>query len=317
MTAISEALSDEKLSEMLAGLEGVTPGPWQIGRLGTEDMPHVVDFGPPPKSPYMIVRPGSPAKGGYIGHSAGGVAHADDDSSPANAAHIARCDPDTIRALILELQSLRSGNGGEVRGEAQAIVVAIDELRREEGSTVEILCDNPDFNGQPNNAVIVNADWTRYEDHRVSGHTLRGALENAVAIKKMAIEAGISALSTPPVGAETGEPVAYVERSRLEALARGKTTERGFDVPAITAMLAHPAMGQGYLTDGVPLFAAPPCSDKANVDWVMVPREPTREMWAAMGNVLVGYKNRHHDKVAADLYAAILSASLVSQGAGE
>ena len=43
---------------------------------------------------------------------------------------------------------------------------------------------------------------------------------------------------------------------------------------------------------------------KEEAGWRM-PEEPTREMWAAMGDVLVGYKNRHHDKVAADIYAAI------------
>ncbi len=42
--------------------------------------------------------------------------------------------------------------------------------------------------------------------------------------------------------------------------------------------------------------------------WVMVPVEPTREMWAAMADTLYGYKNRHHDKVAGDLYRAMLSA---------
>ena len=105
------SISDERLNEMLAGLEGVTPGPWYIGQLGTQKMEHVVDFGPPPKSPFMVVRPGTPAKpamGGFTGFSAGGVVHADDDSSPANAAHIARCDPDTIRALLTELQSFRA-----------------------------------------------------------------------------------------------------------------------------------------------------------------------------------------------------------------
>jgi hypothetical protein len=43
--------------------------------------------------------------------------------------------------------------------------------------------------------------------------------------------------------------------------------------------------------------------------FVLVPREPTREMWAAMGNALVGYRQRHHDKVAADLWPAVLAAA--------
>jgi hypothetical protein len=43
--------------------------------------------------------------------------------------------------------------------------------------------------------------------------------------------------------------------------------------------------------------------------FVRVPREPTREMWAAGGNVIVGYKQRHHDKVVADVWSAMLAAA--------
>lgn len=42
--------------------------------------------------------------------------------------------------------------------------------------------------------------------------------------------------------------------------------------------------------------------------FVLVPEEPTREMWAAMADSLYGYKNRHHDKVAGDLYRSMLAA---------
>ena len=41
--------------------------------------------------------------------------------------------------------------------------------------------------------------------------------------------------------------------------------------------------------------------------WVLFPREPSREMWAAMGNALVGYKQRHHDKVAEVLWNSLLA----------
>lgn len=43
--------------------------------------------------------------------------------------------------------------------------------------------------------------------------------------------------------------------------------------------------------------------------YAVVPIEPTREMWAAMADTLYGYKNRHHDKVAGDLYRAMLAAA--------
>lgn len=54
--------------------------------------------------------------------------------------------------------------------------------------------------------------------------------------------------------------------------------------------------------------------------WRLVPVEPTREMWAAMADTLYRYKNRHHDKVAGDLFKAMLSAlpaaPSLSAGAG-
>ena len=41
--------------------------------------------------------------------------------------------------------------------------------------------------------------------------------------------------------------------------------------------------------------------------WRVVPVEPTRAMWAAMGDALVGYKQRHHDRVASQLWNAVLA----------
>lgn len=46
--------------------------------------------------------------------------------------------------------------------------------------------------------------------------------------------------------------------------------------------------------------------------YALVPIEPTREMWAAMADTLYGYKNRHHDKVAGDLYKAMLAAAALA-----
>ena len=43
--------------------------------------------------------------------------------------------------------------------------------------------------------------------------------------------------------------------------------------------------------------------------WMMVPREPTREMWAAGGDAVVGYKQRHHDKVVEQIWSVMLAAS--------
>ena len=40
----------------------------------------------------------------------------------------------------------------------------------------------------------------------------------------------------------------------------------------------------------------------------LVPIVPAREMWAAGADAVVGYKQRHHDKVVADLWGAMLAA---------
>lgn len=59
------------------------------------------------------------------------------------------------------------------------IVRLIDLLRSQEGDDVTILCDNPDFNGQPNCAVLCNGDWTEWKDHRFVGDTVLDALSSA------------------------------------------------------------------------------------------------------------------------------------------
>lgn len=60
-----------------------------------------------------------------------------------------------------------------------------EALRCVEACSVTLLCDNPDFNGQPNNAVECNGDWTDYKDVRFTGDTILGALQSALdALKK-------------------------------------------------------------------------------------------------------------------------------------
>ena len=89
--------------------ERATPGPWQIGRLGDEKMSHVVDFGPPPTSPFMVLLDGTPAKPqmGFTGFGPSGVAHSDDGSSEANAAFIALANPSAILSLIERYEAFR------------------------------------------------------------------------------------------------------------------------------------------------------------------------------------------------------------------
>lgn len=65
------------------------------------------------------------------------------------------------------------------------IVRLINELRANEGNSVTIPCDNPDFNGQPNCAVICNGDWTDWQDKRFAADTLLDALSMAFVESKL------------------------------------------------------------------------------------------------------------------------------------
>lgn len=68
---------------------------------------------------------------------------------------------------------------------AEEIIRLIDLLRADEGDGVTILCDNPDFNGQPNCAVICNGGWTSWEDRRFAADTILDALSMAATEKAL------------------------------------------------------------------------------------------------------------------------------------
>lgn len=65
------------------------------------------------------------------------------------------------------------------------IVRLIDVLRADEGDSVMICCDNPDFNGQPNCAIICNGDWTGWVDRRFAADTLLDTLSMAMTEKML------------------------------------------------------------------------------------------------------------------------------------
>jgi len=55
----------------------------------------------------------------------------------------------------------------------------IETLRAPEGHSVTLMCDNPDFNGQPNCAIEVCGDWTNWHPKRFTGETVLDALRSA------------------------------------------------------------------------------------------------------------------------------------------
>lgn len=56
----------------------------------------------------------------------------------------------------------------------------VEQLRAAEGHSVEILCDNPDFNGQPNCKVLCCGGWTDWHNELFTGNTIDEALGNAL-----------------------------------------------------------------------------------------------------------------------------------------
>lgn len=57
----------------------------------------------------------------------------------------------------------------------------IDALTDGEGDTVTFCCSNPDFNGLPDECVIVNASWTNWRDRDFRADTRQACLEMALA----------------------------------------------------------------------------------------------------------------------------------------
>ena len=75
-------------------------------------------------------------------------------------------DPSTIAARLSEAQRESAGFRRISDAEAVEIWRAIETLTEGEGNSVNVLCPNPDFNGQPNYAIECNGDWTDWRDRR-------------------------------------------------------------------------------------------------------------------------------------------------------
>jgi hypothetical protein len=67
--------------------------------------------------------------------------------------------------------------------DALRTVALIDAIRADEGNTVTLICSNPDFNGQPNEAIKVSTFWKNdsglWGDRRFAGDTVLDCLRTA------------------------------------------------------------------------------------------------------------------------------------------
>lgn len=76
---------------------------------------------------------------------------------------------DDVARIAKGLHPAALNSLGEKRisdSDAVEIWRAIEVLTDDEGSTVMVLCPNPDFNGQPNFAIECNGAWTGWNDRR-------------------------------------------------------------------------------------------------------------------------------------------------------
>lgn len=65
-----------------------------------------------------------------------------------------------------------------------AILEMIDQLRADEGSSVELVSDNADFNGLPDRAIVVSGDWTDWEPRTFRADLIVDCLALAIAAKR-------------------------------------------------------------------------------------------------------------------------------------
>ena len=109
----------------------------------------------------------------------GGNIFGSPDSSVGPATRSVRQDAFAKADAILALAPQERGT------RETEIVRLIEVLRSDEGDSVTILCDNPDFNGQPNCAIVCNGDWTGWVDKRFAADSVLDALSMAMVEKSL------------------------------------------------------------------------------------------------------------------------------------
>ena len=94
------------------------------------------------------------------------------------------CNPEMVsRAVGGSGATDHTANPGD---RAREKLDLIEVLRGDESVALTLFCDNPDFNGQPNSAVEINAAWTSWVTERFTGDTLLDALRSAHAAMETA-----------------------------------------------------------------------------------------------------------------------------------
>jgi len=100
-------MTNEQIETWIASLDGVTPGPWQVEQSTIGGFTYGKAWITPVDPDYMLPITGSGGAMSWTREIVEGQIH---DNNDVNAAHIARCDPDTIRAVLTELLELRAEN---------------------------------------------------------------------------------------------------------------------------------------------------------------------------------------------------------------
>lgn len=95
------------------------------------------------------------------------------------------CDPEYVRATFRRRGWPAANKSALLEASLARIAeleqerALIDALRAEEGATLTFVCDNPDFNGQPNCLIICAGSWTDWKDRHFPADTIIDALRLA------------------------------------------------------------------------------------------------------------------------------------------
>ena len=103
--------TDELIAEIKAGLKGVTPGPWLASKSDTaKGCPSVV------------------ADGGPMGCAQVAIFPSEFVARVSNAAHVARCSPDNLAAVLLRLEVAEKENQA-LREAAKGQLVVVNQAK--------------------------------------------------------------------------------------------------------------------------------------------------------------------------------------------